>query len=200
MNSFQNICGTYAARDHIDHVRLGEDGADAADGFRIIRRLRNLTDFFERDAEVAGDVLQELTRSRCTLTGHFIGQHFAAFIGCDRTSVQGANIDHGVDTRLQIGSATRMRRHRVEVACAERNILSITRGCDVVDEFRIKVQLRQHVLIALPCENQWVAPPDPVHALCQPFHFSIGYIEQRSLDCTRAKVDSCCKCHIVVLP
>ncbi len=103
---------------------------------RVLRALRQRADLLDRHAEVAGDVLEELARPGRALAGHLVGQHLAALVDVDRAAVQRADVDHGVDARVQEHAAARVRGHGVEVAGGELDVLALAGGGDVVDGAR----------------------------------------------------------------
>ena len=133
VNAFQNVGSRDAARDHVDHVGLGQHGTDAADDLGIIGLARQRTDLVLRDSEITCDVFEELPRTRCALAGHLVAQDLAALVDADRASMQRADVERRPRFRIEIDCAARVRGHRVEMPGVERHALAFTGGRHVVD-------------------------------------------------------------------
>ena len=57
------------------------------------------TNFFNGQSEVTGNILNELTRSRGTLSRHFVIQYFSQFVYFDCPDIERSHIDNGHGTR-----------------------------------------------------------------------------------------------------
>src|SRR5215831_13493048 len=83
MDALEDVGRRDPARDHVDDVGLGQHRADAAHDLRIVGLSRQRPDLILGDAEIARDVLQELSGPRRALAGYLVAQHLAALVEAD---------------------------------------------------------------------------------------------------------------------
>jgi len=110
-----------------------------------------------------------------------------------------ADIYDGVDARTKIGRTLGMGRHRVKVSRAKGYVFAVAGGRYVIYLPGIQFELRQYFIEAFLRQYLRVAPANTIGVPCQPFYFAVAYVEQNSLDRTGPQIDSCCKCHMLIL-
>jgi len=147
------------------------------------------------NTQVARDILQELSRTRCTLAGHSIAEHFTAFIHLHRTAVQSANVQHCAGFGLQVNGAPGVSGHRVEMAGAERDGLAIPGRGDILNVVTAQAGIFEYCVIALLGQFKRVTLTNPVSAPRQPFRLVAFNIEQNGLNRSGSQIHPCCDCH-----
>ena len=73
-----------AARDHVDHVGLGEHRADRRARLGLVGLQRERRRSPRASRRGSGDVLEELARARRALAGHPVAEHLAALVHARR--------------------------------------------------------------------------------------------------------------------
>src|SRR5271165_1376259 len=126
MNAFENVGRGDSPADHVDHIRLRQYRADAADYLWIAGAARQRSYVLQGDAEVARDIFQELARAGSALAGHAIAEYATALINAHGARVQGPDVKHGADFRHKEDRATGMGGHAVKVPAAKLHQLALT--------------------------------------------------------------------------
>jgi hypothetical protein len=197
VDALDDVGGGDAARNHVDHVGLGQHRADRRDHLGVVGLRAQRADLLLRDAEVAGDVFQELPRARGALAGHLVGQHLAAFVDQDRAAVQRAAVEDRAAFGVEIDGAAGMRGHRVEVPGMERDRLALAGGGAIVHVGAGQSRILQRLVIGGARELERVAVADPDESARDPFGPVALVAEDGDLDRRGADVDACGDRHAI---
>jgi len=126
MDALQDVGRGDPARHQIDDVGFREHGADAGDRLGHIGLERQGADIFERHAQIARDVLEELAGAARALAGHAVAQHAGARIHADGAGMERAHIEGASSVGNEEERAAGVRGHAVEVASAEGHPVTVT--------------------------------------------------------------------------
>src|ERR1039458_4667694 len=135
MNTFENIGRGDSPADHVDHVRLRQDRANAADHLRIAGAARQRAYVLQGYTEVARNIFQELARAGSTLPGHAIAEHAAAFINTHGARVQSPDVENGAHFRHKKDRATSVGGHAVEVSATKIHQLAFAGAGHIANVF-----------------------------------------------------------------
>jgi hypothetical protein len=190
VDPLEDVRNRDAPRDHVDDVGLCQHRADRGAGFGRVGLQREAADLVERHAEVAPDVLQELTRAGGALAGHAIAEHLGPIVDADGTGVERADVDHRSRRRLEQQSAAGVRRHAVEVTGAELDAVALTGRGHVGEGLAVEPGLSQRGLKRVFGDAQRIALADALDLPGQdPLVTGLGVLDDRHLDGGRAHVD-----------
>ena len=97
MDPRDDVLSRLPLRDERDHLRLGEDRAEAADLGRPLRLQRKRSEFVEIRLQRTGHHLKEAARSRGALVVHREVRDPAVFVHHDGLAVLATDVDQGAD-------------------------------------------------------------------------------------------------------
>src|SRR5664279_3770546 len=125
MNAFENVGGGDPPADHVDHIGLRQDCANTADQLWIAGAAGQRSDVLQSDAQVTGNIFQELAGAGSALPGHAVAKHAAALVNAHGARVQGPDVENGADFRHKKDGAASVGGHAVEVSSAKIHQLAL---------------------------------------------------------------------------
>src|SRR5271166_157008 len=149
MNAFENVGRGDSPADHVDHIGLRQDRADAADHLWIASAAGERSNVLQSDTKVTGNIFQELAGAGSALAGHAVAEYAAALVNAHGARVQGPDVENGADFRHKKDRTARMGGHAVEVSSAKIHQLAFAGAGHIANLLRSHARRAECRLVSL---------------------------------------------------